>query len=272
MPELPEVETIKKSLAPIPSRQILSLEFSEKNLRFKPSSDQITEINATNPTINSLSRRGKYITVGLKNTMMVFHLGMSGTILLFPTTVSRETHKHQHLTMQLSDNLTCVFIDPRRFGGIGIYRETPAFLTKLGPEPWDKGLKEHFQRKISTKNQPIKQAILDQTIISGIGNIYASEILFMAGISPLRPCKEIQKDEIDNIITATKKTLYAAIAKGGSTLKDFRDSNNQTGYFQHHWQAYNHAGEICPQCQGDNKISKIIQGQRSSFYCANHQK
>jgi formamidopyrimidine-DNA glycosylase len=185
---------------------------------------------------------------------------------------SKDTHKpSRHL----------IFSDPRRFGFFLIFAnqkelETEKFYQQLGPEPWDIKLESEFHSRLQQRKQGIKQAIMDQTLLVGVGNIYASESLFLAGISPFRKANDLTKKESVSLLQSIRLVLEAAIQAGGSTLKDFKDSTGETGYFQHEFRVYDREGESCPFCRCEKKkrgvIEKAVQGGRSTYFCAKGQK
>lgn len=266
MPELPEVETVKSGLEPyLQGRKLVSIQLNRSGLRYPFPSEMDTLFKDQNCT--RLWRRGKYILLDFDNQKtLVVHLGMSGSFTINPATHNK--HDHVILTTDYGDRL--VYNDPRRFGMMFIVdtnKESahPAF-GKMGPEPFDKiftapYLKQAFKHKQS----PIKTALLDQCIVAGIGNIYACEALYMAGISPLRPANSLSIKRLERLVAAIQAVLTDAIQSGGSTLRDHRQTDGTMGYFQHNFKVYDKVGEKCPETQGT--IKKIVQSGRSTFYC-----
>jgi len=235
------------------------------------------EIRLTGRRIDSLSRRAKYLVLHLDDGVAVLvHLGMSGRML-----VGRQSNDpfgtHDHVVFDLDDGGRVVFNDARRFGLMDL-TETARLadhplLRDIGPEP----LGEHFTpellaARIAGKSSPIKIVLLDQTVVAGIGNIYASEALFRAGINPMRAAHSVKPAEIAKLVPAIQAVLTEAIAAGGSSLRDHRRPDGELGYFQHGFKVYDREGEPCPDCTCAEGILRIVQGGRSTFYCAKKQR
>lgn len=275
MPELPEVETIKNGIAKsIGCCKIRSITVRQRKLRELVPAD--IEEKAAGAKIIGYSRRAKYIIIDLDNGLsLIWHMGMSGKV-----TISRQLPeplgKHDHIIIE-TDNGYMIYNDPRRFG-LFTYAPTQDLQTfhlfaDLGIEPFSPDLNaEYLSGKLKKKKVAIKLALLDQSIIVGIGNIYASEILYDTAISPLRPADKVSKDECRKIIAATQKILTLAIEAGGSTLHDYKKTDGSLGYFQNQHKVYGKEGQKCPGCTCSSGICKIVQGGRSTFYCPQKQK
>ncbi len=278
MPELPEVETVKNGIAGFAGQaRILKVEIRNRQFREKIPED--TEQKITGAVITGFRRVGKYIVVDLDNDLcLVWHLGMSGRIKTFGQAPA-QIQKHDHISIETTAGWL-VYNDPRRFGLFTYIEKDRLFqskyLRKMGIDPFDQRLNAaYLSTKLQKRKTPVKEALLDQNIINGIGNIYASEALYAARISPLRECCSLSKQEISNLIDAVRKTLQKAIDAGGSTLRDYRKPDGSMGYFQHMHCVYGKAGQKCPDCSCNGcteGIKKIIQGGRSTFYCSHLQK
>ncbi len=279
MPELPEVETVKNALKnAIIGTKILNVEIFCRRFRIEIVPD--FEQRILNATIVNLKRIAKYIIIELDNgNSIIWHLGMSGKI---KTCITRPDilQKHDHIVITLTDKII-IYNDARRFGLVDVTESKNLskhpFFKNIGIDPFDKQLTAQYLfdklRKIKTV---IKIALLDQKIINGIGNIYASEALYISGISPVRESKDITYQECESLITAIRNVLEKAIKAGGSTLKDYIRPDGSTGYFQNQHCVYNKTGQRCPNCICDiiktKGIRKIKQGGRSTFYCETLQK
>lgn len=279
MPELPEVETIKEALRrAIDNADIMSVTVRNRNFREKVPEDFEERIEKS--TIIKIYRKAKYIIIALNNGLsIIWHLGMSGKVKILAQLPS-ELAKHDHIIIKTTKGVV-IFNDARRFGLI-TYTESDILnkhhlFKHIGIDPFDEELTTQYLFSILHRRQcPIKSALLDQTIINGIGNIYASESLYEAGISPLRRCTDLTFTETETLIQAVRKTLTKAIAAGGSTLRDYRKPDGSMGYFQNQHCVYNKTGQRCPNCSCDihktGGIKRIIQSGRSTFYCSHLQK
>jgi len=274
MPELPEVETIKESLRKaVEGAKIESVLVNNRCLRISIPHD--FEKIVTGHQIKKLYRIAKYAIMDLDNAYsIVWHFGMSGKIKLL-STKNPILEKHDHIVVKTSAD-TIVYNDPRRFGLITVLPtdklKEDALFCHLGPDPFDANLNENYLfRKFQNKKTAIKIALLDQNIVAGIGNIYASEALYESGISPLRCCSSLNKNELKKLISAIRITLSKAIDAGGSTLHDYRKPDGSAGYFQLQHSVYGKDGQCCPKCK-KNCIIKITQGGRSTYYCPHTQK
>ena len=279
MPELPEVETIKTSV----SQALCGATIKQVIIRQPQLRVLIPENFAecvVNARIEKLSRIAKYMLMHLNNEQtIIWHFGMSGKIHILSDLPS-QIDKHDHIII-VTDKGILLYNDPRRFGLVTICRidnikKHPLFK-KLGLDPWDKELTvDYLKEKFRGKKTAIKIALLDQEIICGIGNIYASEILYQARIDPRRATESINDGEISRIIIYTQQILKTAIDAGGSTIHDYKKPDGDIGYFQQMHCVYNKTGQKCPQCRCNiiktGGVQKIVQGGRSTFYCATLQK
>ncbi len=271
MPELPEVETSRRGIAPhIKGFRISEITVRNPNLRWPVPVDELKAL--AGEMVTSVERRGKYIKLICKTGYILIHLGMSGSlrILLQPEALK----KHDHVDMKMENGTILRFNDPRRFGcwlfQHGKKEEHPLLL-KLGPEPLDDEFDgEYLFLKSRKKTQPIKTFIMDSHIVVGVGNIYASEALFMAGIHPGRVAGKISRSRYDLLVKAIKTLLAAAIKQGGTTLRNFINSEGKPGYFKQELMVYGRKGETCHHCA--SPIKTVKQAQRSTFYCAECQK
>jgi formamidopyrimidine-DNA glycosylase len=276
MPELPEVETVRLGLEQAMAGRLL-LRVMQRRPDLRRPFPPLFEKRLTGRRIDSLSRRAKYLALHLDDGAAVLvHLGMSGRLL-----VGRQSNDpfgaHDHVVFDLDDGGRVVFNDARRFGLMdltcsALLDEHP-LLRDIGPEP----LGDHFTPKllasrIAGKSSAIKIVLLDQTVVAGIGNIYASEALYRAGIDPTRAAHSLKPAEIARLAPSIQAVLTEAIAAGGSSLRDHRRPDGELGYFQHGFKVYDREGEPCPGCTCRTGIQRIVQGGRSTFYCAKRQR
>jgi len=278
MPELPEVETIKNMVKGV----LLDSIIEKAEIRQRKFREEIPQNFAQiveKQKVVALRRIAKYMLIDLSNGYtVIWHFGMSGKFRIFAAK-PEVLGKHDHVIIT-TDKGVLVYNDTRRFGLI-TYCETAKIsenhlLGKLGLDPWDEKLTaEYLLAKLKNKKQPIKLGLLDQEIICGIGNIYASEILYKARIRPDREGDSIKKTEAEKIVLYTREILQKAIEAGGSTIHDFKNPDGDTGYFQNQLCVYGKSGERCPDCVCNLKtggIKKIVQGSRSTFFCETLQK
>lgn len=280
MPELPEVETVCRGLVPVLARKTIQKAFVYTPKIRVPVPKGLAGI-VEGRRVVSISRRAKYILIHLHDeTVLIIHLGMTGTIRFFDNHVTYKKIKHDHLLLGLDNGKAMVFNDPRRFGMILHVKkselETHASFRHLGPEPLEKEFTpKALQEALRGRKTAIKIALMDQTIVVGVGNIYASEALFRAGISPLRPAGDVSLPELKKLHAAIRAVLEEAIQSGGSTLRDYRKTDGELGYFQHKFRVYEHEGEACKGCKCSinrtGGIKKIVQGGRSTYYCPRKQ-
>ncbi len=270
MPELPEVETTIRGLKPIVGYKIINIKINTPKLRyFIPKS--LLLINSVK--ITKITRKGKFIIFYLQNNhSIVFHLGMSGRLRLYKK-LDLKNNKHDHFLLEINNGRFLVFNDPRRFGFIdyGLYKviNSRKYLTSLGVDALSTSLNgPYLFFKISKSIVPIKQILLNQTIIAGIGNIYASEILFNAKISPLRRGNDLKLHHCNKISNSSKTILKKAINDGGSSLRDFVAIDGTLGNFQNNFKVYNREGKKI----SGKIVKKIIQYGRSTYFCPSIQK
>lgn len=276
MPELPEVETTRRGLAPyLADATVTGVVTRTPRLRW-PIPENLNALLNGQPVV-SLTRRAKYLLLEFGHGTLILHLGMSGSLRILPTGTAPQTH--DHLDLLLDNGCLMRLRDPRRFGAVLWHEQninTHPLLAKLGPEPLndcdgDCGFNAHYLYQ-ATRNRrvAIKQFIMGSAVVVGVGNIYASEALFGAGINPLIKAETLSLAHCEKLVTVIRSTLNEAILAGGSTLRDFVNASGNPGYFQQqHW-VYGRAGESCRVCTAP--ILQIKQGQRSSFYCTHCQK
>lgn len=280
MPELPEVETVCRGMdKALRGRVIAAARTHREGLRV-PFPAKLAERLAGRRIVHC-RRRAKYIVVELDNGQnLVIHLGMSGQIFLMAPRHIYRPRKHDHLVMTFDDGSRLAFNDARRFGIVLLLDKDelenhPSFR-HLGPEPLERSFNgKKLAQLLTGKKTDMKAALMDQRVVAGLGNIYVSEALFLAGISPKRRAGAIKGDKAAVLAAAIKKVLNAAIKAGGSTLKDYRQADGELGYFQHRFAVYDREGKPCPGCTCDVKktggIMRIVQGGRSTFYCPRKQ-
>jgi formamidopyrimidine-DNA glycosylase len=270
MPELPEVETTRIGIAPhVLGEQIKEVIIRDRRLRW-PVPKQLRKI-LTGSSIRKLSRRGKYLLFHTETGCVILHLGMSGSLRILTDDIPAEKHDHVDFVFESGSRLR--FRDPRRFGCILWTTDNPEIhplLSNLGPEPLSENLDgDYLFKKSRKRTQSIKTFIMDSRIVVGIGNIYANEALFTAGIHPKRKAGKITKERYQKLSSAIKDVLKQALAKGGTTLRDFVNGQGEPGYFRHELQVYDRAGKPCFICKTLLKTERI--GQRSAFYCSHCQ-
>lgn len=278
MPELPEVETVRRGLAPVMEGVVIArADVRRDGLRW-PFPPRMAE-RLTGARVLRLRRRSKYILADLDtDETALIHLGMSGRMLISgaPTAQFHHDHpapeKHDHVVLDMQGGARVTLNDARRFGAMDLFAtgEDAAhpLLARLGPEPLGNSFSEaHLVAALSGKNTPIKTALLDQHIVAGLGNIYVCEVLFRAGISPRRKAANIAAAKVAGLVPIIREVLAEAIASGGSSLKDYRQADGELGYFQHAFRVYGREGAPCatPGCTGH--VARIQQAGRSSFYC-----
>ena len=287
MPELPEVEIVKQSLKKkIKNKKIIKVVVRNRNLRFKLQSD--FEKNLTNRTINQISRIAKYLILIFDNhKYCIIHLGMSGTVHLINKNQETEMtnlsfyqskilpKKHNHIEIIFS-KFKIIYNDPRRFGFFKILNnkhEFKSYFDKLGPEALNDDFNiKYLKKNLKNKKKNIKNLLLDQKFVSGIGNIYANEILFYSKINPKKKALKINYKEINRLLKFSKKVLNLAIKFGGSSIKDFKNTKGSMGEFQKEFKVYEKDNEKCPRKKCSGKIIKIFISNRSTFFCNSCQK
>ncbi len=271
MPELPEVEVTKLGISPhIINKTIGCVSIRHHQLRW-PIPEDFSQC-VTGQTILSVRRRAKYLLLQLNTGIILIHLGMSGS-LRFLTRLS-VPEKHDHVDIVFTDGSLLRFRDPRRFGAVlwfsGIISQHP-LLAKLGPEPLElEFTAQYLFDRLKNQKRAIKLAIMDNAVVVGVGNIYANEALFRVNILPDRAANQLSLVQCQNLVQQIKEILTQAIQMGGSTLRDFVDSEGNAGYFQQTYAVYGRQNQPCPEC--GTRIEMIKLGQRSSFFCPNCQK
>ena len=265
MPELPEVETTVKGLSVILSQKISNVKIHTSKLRFKIPNNIINILR--NSKISNLRRIAKFIIIDLDtNYSLIIHLGMSGR--LKTVDINYKRIKHDHFVLYFLNKKILIYHDPRKFGFIDIVKtndlQKQKYILSLGVDALSPDLNvQIIFEKISKSEVPIKQILLNQKIIAGIGNIYASEILFDSKISPLTLGKDLEISLIMKLIKSTRKILNKAIKYGGSSIRDYRSTDGTLGNFQSSFKVYNKEGKKI----GKDKVKKIVQYGRSTFYC-----
>jgi len=271
MPELPEVETTRRGLAAhLTGLTISDAVIRNAGLRW-PIPKNLPRL-LRGQAIHSLKRRAKYLLMDCGSGTLILHLGMSGSLRILPANTPPE--KHDHFDLLLSDGTLMRLRDPRRFGAVLWHSgdvHTHPLLASLGPEPLEADFDARYLYQATQgRSISIKQCIMDNHIVVGVGNIYANEALFRAGIKPQLAAGKLSLPRCAKLVESIRATLSEAIAQGGSTLRDFVDSTGQPGYFQQNYWVYGRGGEPCRRC--GSPIRQIRQGQRSSFYCRSCQK
>lgn len=266
MPELPEVETTCRGIRPhLTGRRIQLVTVRESRLRW-PVPEEIEGIHGR--MVQSVSRRAKYILIGLDSgAHILIHLGMSGSMRICKPDV--EARLHDHIILSLDSGYQLRYHDPRRFGCWLLTGSNPMehpLLAGLGPEPLETGFHaDYLKCACHGRGTRIKQVLMNAKIVVGVGNIYACEALYLAGIHPRRPASNISLTRLEKLVDSVKHVLARSIAEGGTTLRDFVREDGQPGYFKQQLMVYDREGKPCRQCGAE--IKRIILGQRSTFYC-----
>lgn len=283
MPELPEVETVRRGLEPVMAGQVITqAEVRREGLRW-PFPPRMAE-RLTGARVLGLRRRSKYILADLSTgETLLIHLGMSGRMLIALTGQTGvelgefhhempKAEKHDHVVLEMAGGARVTFNDARRFGAMDLLptgaEEAHPLLAKLGPEPLGNRFDEaYLVARLKGRATPIKAALLDQQVVAGLGNIYVCEVLFRAGISPKRQAGRIAAARVAGLVPIIRQVLAEAIEAGGSSLRDYRQADGELGYFQHNFRVYGREGEPCvaPGCTGH--VARVVQSGRSSFYC-----
>ncbi len=266
MPELPEVETTRRGLAPLlTGKEVLAVRVHNGRLRWPVPGELVRELPGAH--ICQVRRRAKYLLLDTIRGTVLIHLGMSGSLRVVATDTALE--KHDHVEFFLACGQSLRLRDPRRFGAVLWTREAPErhrLLRTLGPEPLSESFNGDYLHHIGHHQQrPVKSLIMDGQVVVGVGNIYACEALFAAGIHPLRAARRIALARYRHLAEVIREVLAEAIKAGGTTLRDFRDSQGRPGYFQQSLQVYGRAGEDCTRC-GATMRRRVI-AQRGTFYC-----
>jgi len=282
MPELPEIEIVKRSLFKMINKaKIVDIKIRNNNLRYKI--PKTFSSHLIGEKILKISRRSKYLVFHFKNKILLTHLGMSGKLLLirnhdktiFKTSFYYDLNilpNHNHIYFFLNNGFALIYNDVRRFGFFKLYINKNLkeinFIKKLGPEPFSKKFDlNYFLNFIENKKKNIKNLLMDQTFVSGLGNIYVNEALYMSKIYPLRQCSSLSKKEIIKLIFYIKKVLRLSISKGGSSIKDYKNTLGKSGSFQQFFHVYGRENKNCSSISCTGKIKKIVISNRSSFYC-----
>ena len=289
MPELPEVEVVKRSLVnKIQNSIVKTVKINDGRLRYRIDKNKIKKIIGLR--IKKISRRAKFLLIFFSNNIvMLVHLGMTGKLFFINQKNTKyktsfyyninenKDKKYDRVIFNLSKNQKLIYNDVRKFGFIKFIKNTDLdqnlHLKHLGPEPLEKKFNfSYFKQYITNKNRTIKDILMDQRFISGLGNIYVNEILFFSGIRPKKKVKNVSENEIRKIIKFTRIILSKAIALGGSSIKNFSSNNGKMGLFQQYFCVYGKKGEKCSKKSCGSNIIKIVISNRATFYCDNCQK
>jgi formamidopyrimidine-DNA glycosylase len=271
MPELPEVETTRRGIEPwVAGRVIEAIIVREPRLRWRVPRELPDA--AKGRRVLDLKRRAKYLLFELENGTMILHLGMSGSLRVLPRPPPPLPHDHVDIVL---DSGACLrFNDPRRFGSLLWTTADPLthpLLKSLAPEPLSEEFNADYLAKATKRRSvAIKQAVMNSQIVVGVGNIYASEALFRAGIRPRRAAGRLKRDEFEALVKSIKQVLKEAIREGGTTLRDYVNPEGMPGYFRQKLYVYERAGEPCRVCM--TPIKQFVQGQRSTYFCAKCQR
>ncbi len=265
MPELPEVETTRRGITPhLVGRQITDVVIRDARLRWPVAADLARSLRGQ--IMRSIDRRAKYLLLRTDAGCLIVHLGMSGSLRVTNNEVTPA--KHDHVDLVFSNSLVLRFRDPRRFGSLHwcLDPSKHPLLLDLGPEPWDEAFNAaYLHARARSRKQAVKTYLMDSRTVVGVGNIYASEVLFAAGVRPSRPAGSVSLERYARIATTVREVLQQAIVHGGTTLRDFTNGEGKPGYFRHALQVYGRAGSPCLKCGAAVRWQRL--GQRSSFYC-----
>ena len=274
MPELPEVETVRRGLEPVMTGQRIALaDIRREGLRWPFPENMADRLNGQR--VERLRRRAKYILVDLNGgESLIIHLGMSGRMLISD---GADLIKHDHVVLDMDNGKRITFNDPRRFGMMDLcltdQLDDHRMFAGLGPEPLGNSFDvEYLRARLKGRKMPIKSALLDQKIVVGLGNIYVCEALWRAKIAPTVQAGEIPTKKLQLLVPTIRDVLSEAIESGGSSLKDYRQADGELGYFQHSFAVYGREGEPCKTDGCDQNIVRIVQSGRSTFYCRTCQK
>ena len=266
MPELPEVETTRRGISPhIINQRVSKVVIRQPKLRW-PVPRNLSRL-LTGQVVHSVERRAKYLLIGIDSGTLVIHLGMSGSLRVLPANTAAE--KHDHVDIVFENQTLLRLRDPRRFGAVLWCHDSPSqhkLLSSLGVEPLSRKFSgQYLYQRARKRKIAIKQLIMDSHIVVGVGNIYASETLFLAGIRPTTAACRISLARMEKLADAIKQVLRNAIKSGGTSLRDFTQSDGRPGYFQQKLNVYNRAEQPCTVCGAPIKLIK--QGQRATYYC-----
>ncbi len=278
MPELPEVETVRRGLLPVMEGRLIALALVNRpDLRWPFPKDMADRL--TGKRVLALRRRSKYILADLDSgESLLIHLGMSGRMLISGRQVGAFHHshpapaKHDHVVLDMEGGTRVTFNDARRFGAMDLLPTVTAekhpLLASIGPEPLGNGFNEFYLTdQLQNRGTPIKSALLDQHIVAGLGNIYVCETLYRARIAPQTKAGQLSVANMRGLVPIIRQVLSEAIEAGGSSLRDYRQADGELGYFQHSFQVYGREGQPCHTPGCSSLIARIVQSGRSSFYC-----
>lgn len=278
MPELPEVETVRRGLLPVMEGQVIQLaQVNRPDLRW-PFPPRMAE-RLTGARVLALRRRSKYILADLSTgETLLIHLGMSGRMLISGAVVGEFHHhhpapeKHDHVVLDMQGGARVTFNDARRFGAMDLLDTAGAdrhpLLADIGPEPLGNGFSDSYLvARLVGKNTPIKSALLDQHLVAGLGNIYVCETLYRARLHPARKAGDLTPAQVASLVPVIRSVLAEAIEAGGSSLRDYRQADGELGYFQHSFQVYGREGQPCVTPGCGSVIARMVQSGRSSFFC-----
>jgi formamidopyrimidine-DNA glycosylase len=270
MPELPEVETTRRGLLPhVVGRRIRDVIVREPRLRWPVPRDLARRV--AGERVDDIRRRGKYLLFDVGEGHLLVHLGMSGSLSLVPS--DTPPRRHDHVDLALEGESTLRLTDPRRFGAVLWVKRpgTHALLDSLGIEPFDEAFGGgHLHAMARGRRVPVKLFLMNSRVVTGIGNIYANEALFAAGVHPSRAAGRLSGERWDRLARAIRGTLERALVAGGSTLRDFVGGDGQPGYFQNEYAVYGRAGEPCPAC--GSPVKAMRHAGRATYYCASCQR
>jgi formamidopyrimidine-DNA glycosylase len=278
MPELPEVETVRRGLAPAMEGAVITrAAVNRPDLRW-PFPERMAD-RLEGQTVLQLRRRSKYILADLSGgESLLIHLGMSGRMTVSGDPLGQFVHdhplaeKHDHVVLDMDNGARVTFNDPRRFGSMDLMAtngaEAHKLLAGLGPEPLGNAFSgDYLAQVLKVRRTPVKSGLLDQRVVAGLGNIYVCEALFRAGIAPARRCDRIATQRLAALVPVIRDVLGEAIEAGGSSLRDFRQASGELGYFQHSFDVYGREGQSCRTPGCGTPIQRLVQSGRSSFFC-----
>lgn len=272
MPELPEVETVKQGLVPAMEGKVIKrADIRRPDLRW-PLPDKMSE-RLMGQKVLHLRRRAKYLLVDLSGgESLIVHLGMSGRLFISPKGEHANLEKHDHVVLDMDDDTRITFNDARRFGAMDLCAtqdlSNNKMLAGLGPEPLGNKFDAlYLLERFKGRKTPIKSALLDQRNVAGLGNIYVCEALWRSGISPTSKVGDLRTEKVEKLVPMIRDVLTEAIAAGGSSLKDYRQTDGELGYFQHGFAVYDREGQSCKNQGCSGKIERIVQSGRSTFLC-----
>ena len=278
MPELPEVETVRRGLAPVMEGHVIArAQVNRPDLRW-PFPERMAE-QLAGKKVQALRRRSKYILADLSSgETLIIHLGMSGRMLISGAKLGQFHHdhpapaKHDHVVLDMENGARVTFNDARRFGAMDLAPtegvEDHWLIRDIGPEPLGNAFNEaYLVERFKGRNTPVKSALLDQRLVAGLGNIYVCEVLYRAGISPSRKAGRIAAPRVAGLVPIIRAVLEEAIEAGGSSLRDYRQADGELGYFQHGFRVYDREGQPCLTEGCVSTIGRIVQSGRSSFFC-----